>query len=279
MGRNTDTALRDKAKALYCHGGRTAKEIAEKLNIPLNTVKSWQARDKWGEARKKAGGDKIYATRKKYAPSKKKVAEGANEKVAKKVADKGAEKPHKGGQKGNLNAVGHGAPKGNKNGVKHGAYSSIAKWGVLSNEEIDFIKDVAVDDVEAQLIQEVEIYAIREQRILKAIKQLQDEKKGAEDTVVDSVSASEKRLASDPKKRVGVVEMKSTKTSVMNAILRLEKELSTVQYGKARAIAALNDYRAVLREDDRESIIDHIEGMFAGIKEEANARITKAATE
>lgn len=273
--------MRDKAKALYCHGGRTAKEIAEKLNIPLNTVKSWQARDKWGEARKKAGGDKIYATRKKYAPSKKKVAKGADEKVAEKVANEGAEKPkqvHRGGAPiGSMNAVGHGAPKGNHNGYKHGAYSSIAKWGVLNDEEIDFIKDVAVNDVEAQLIQEVEIYAIREQRILKAIKQLQDEKKGAEDTVVDSVSASEKRLATDPKKRVGVVEMKSTKTSVMNAILRLEKELSTVQYGKARAINALNDYRAVLREDDRESIIDHIEEMFAGIKEEANARIQEQA--
>lgn len=273
--------MRDKAKALYCHGGRTAKEIAEKLNIPLNTVKSWQARDKWGKARKEAGGDKIYAIRKKYAPSKKKVAEGADEKVAKKVANEGAEKAkkvHKGGPPiGSMNAVGHGAPKGNHNGYKHGAYSSITKWGVLSDEEIEFIKEVAVDDVEAQLIQEVEIYAIREQRILKAIKKMQDEKKGAEDTVVDTVSASEKRLANDPKKRVGVVEMHSTKTSVMNTILRLEKELSTVQSGKARAIAALNDYRAVLREDDRESIIDHIEGMFEGIREEANARIQEQA--
>lgn len=269
----TELTTRDKAKALYCHGGRTAKEIADKLGVPLNTVKSWQKRDRWNESRKEAGG----APKHKVAPIKNTHLAPNNDKGASKGTEETSAKPENSrrsqGAKGNMNAVGHGAPKGNKSGLRHGAYS-IAKWGVLTDEEIDFIKNIAVDDTEAQLIQEVEMYTVREVRLLRAIKKVSesDDKKGLEGTFIESVTASEKRLARDPKKKVGVIEMHSTKTSVTNVILRMEKELSVIQHGKSMALQALAEYRAEMRENDNEDVIEQVKGMFAGIVNEANAR-------
>lgn len=260
--------MRDKAKALYCKGGRTAKEIAEKLGVPLNTVKSWQKRDSWKEARGKAGGLSKSEARKKAAK------EGATQRG--KVAPSGQEvapKKKRGAPKGSMNAVGHGAPKGNTNNLKHGAYSGLLKWGVLSDEEIGLIKEIAVDDTEAQLIQEVEVYTIREMRILRAIKKtLEKNKDGLEGTVTDSITASEKRLANDPKKKVGVIEMHSTKTSATNVILRMEKELSSVQRGKRAALQALDNYRTTLHENDNEAIVEGLRDMFSDIRSIADEK-------
>lgn len=63
---------KDKAKEMYEHGSKY-KQIAEELDISINTIKSWRTRDKW--------------KRKKGATKNKKVAP-AIKKVAKKVATK-----------------------------------------------------------------------------------------------------------------------------------------------------------------------------------------------
>ena len=63
---------KDKAKEMYEHGSKY-KQIAEELDISINTIKPWRTRDKW--------------KRKKGATKNKKVAP-AIKNVAKKVATK-----------------------------------------------------------------------------------------------------------------------------------------------------------------------------------------------
>lgn len=75
-------------------GGMKYKEIAEKYNVTINTVKSWKTRYKWSKDGKKS----VHTKKKKVCTQK-------------------------GGQPGNRNAAGHGAPEQNKNAEKYGFFS------------------------------------------------------------------------------------------------------------------------------------------------------------
>lgn len=93
--------------------GIKPKELSEKYDISINTIKSWIKRYGWNKENKESALDK------KVAPVKKKG----------------------GAPFGNKNAVGHGAPKGNKNAEKHGFYS---KW--LPEETREIIEAVQARD-------------------------------------------------------------------------------------------------------------------------------------
>lgn len=103
-----DNNIRDKAKQDYLNGMKQ-KDIAEKYNISINTLKSWIKRYKWSEEKKNYN--------KKGAPKKK-----------------------RGAPLNNTNAVGNdgGAPEGNLNAVKHGAYQSIYADMLGPEEQILF---------------------------------------------------------------------------------------------------------------------------------------------
>ena len=92
--------------------GMKYKDIAEKYNVSLNTVKSWKTRYKWSKDNKKGVHTKL-------------------EKVC----------TQKGGQPDNKNAVGHGAPEGNKNSEKHGFFS---KW--LPEETMEIMQSIQKSD-------------------------------------------------------------------------------------------------------------------------------------
>ena len=91
-----DNSIRDKAKQDYLNGMKY-KDIAEKYNISMNTLKSWIKRYNWSDERKKLN--------KKGAPKKKRGAPLNNANA-----------------KGNSGGA---APPGNLNAIKHGAYQSI----------------------------------------------------------------------------------------------------------------------------------------------------------
>lgn len=76
--------------------GMKYKDICDKYNISMNTLKSWVKRYKWSDERKK-------------------------------LKKKGAHKSKRGAPLNNKNAIGNngGAPPGNLNSIKHGAYQSI----------------------------------------------------------------------------------------------------------------------------------------------------------
>lgn len=95
--------------------GMKYKDIAEKYNVSLNTVKSWKTRYKWNRDNKKGVHTK-----------KKKV------------------RTQKGGQPGNKNAVGNkggSAPEGNKNAERHGFF---AKW--LPEETREIMQSIQSSD-------------------------------------------------------------------------------------------------------------------------------------
>lgn len=144
--------VRDQAYKDY-QSGMKYKDIAEKYNVSLNTVKSWKTRHKWLR-----------------------TVKGVHTK------NKGVH-TKKGGQPNNKNAVCHGAPVENKNALKHGlfqkhlppeckdifdaietadpidllwdqiklAYTNLirSQWIMYVRDQDDMTKDIVVDGTES----------------------------------------------------------------------------------------------------------------------------------
>ncbi len=126
--------IREKAKQDYLLGMKY-KDICDKYDISINTLKSWVKRYKWADERK--------SKNKKCAPKKK-----------------------RGAPIGNQNAVGNngGAPPKNKNAEKHGFFSKY-----LPEETINIIQEINEKDPLDILWENIQIqYAaiIRAQRIM-----------------------------------------------------------------------------------------------------------------
>ncbi len=121
--------VKDSIKNDYL-SGIMPKELAEKYDVSLNTIKSWVKRYGWSGLKKNQG-----------APRKRK----------------------RGGQPGNKNAVGHGAPVGNKNAEKYGFFSKY-----LPEETISIMQEMPTEPLDI-LWHEIQIaYAaiIRAQQIM-----------------------------------------------------------------------------------------------------------------
>ncbi|EJQ03650.1 hypothetical protein IE3_05402 [Bacillus cereus BAG3X2-1] len=80
------------------------KDIAEKHDVSVNTVKSWKTRYKWDRKGVHTKEEKVRKQKKTGAPIGNKNA----------VGNSGNKNP----KWGNKNAVGHGAPKGNHNAIR-----------------------------------------------------------------------------------------------------------------------------------------------------------------
>ncbi len=224
--------LKLKVKADYLKGIKP-KDLSEKYDTSINTIKSWIKRYGWNKDDNKTGATED----KKDAPLKRK----------------------RGAPKGSKNALGNqgGAPVGNTNAVKHGAYSKIY-WDVLDDEEKEMIEDVPTDE-EMLLIEQIQLFSIRERRIMKAINKYSAIK--GEVYVAGVMRSETKRSFSDKseeelynerqRQKVQKEEILpgksyqiSTSTeATINLINRLEKELSTVQSKKTTAIQALTNLR------------------------------------
>lgn len=88
--------------------GMKYKELAEKYEVSVNTVKSWKTRYKWDRKGVHTNNKKVRTQKKTGAPINNKNA----------VGNSGNKNP----KWGNKNAVGHGPPKGNDNAVTHGFF-------------------------------------------------------------------------------------------------------------------------------------------------------------
>mgnify|MGYP004473421805 CR=1 FL=1 len=110
--------------------GLKQKEICNKYNISINTLKSWIKRYKWAEEKR----------------------------------NKGAPKNKRGAPFNNKNSVGHGAPKENKNAEKFGFFSKY-----MPEEILDLMKEISEKNQLDILWEQITIqYAaiIRAQRIM-----------------------------------------------------------------------------------------------------------------
>lgn len=177
-----------------------------------------------------------------------------------KRSEKGKGKPKKkgGGQPGNVNACGphKGGPFGNKNAYRHGGYCSI-DLDNLSEEEITIIENFPTDE-ERMLIDQITLYSIRERRIMKAINKYRKLEEGEEPLYNSgSITKENKRDFKDSEaeqlyedmiaRKVEAGErlpgeayrLTTTSSATIDLIIRLEKELTTVQRSKNAAIDSL----------------------------------------
>jgi len=221
------------AEEMYKSGMKLV-DIAKKLDVPASTVRRWKSTQNWDQKGKKKKSER--------SPKKK------------------ANARHKGGQPGNKNAAGNkGGPlkPGDKIAEKHGAYSAVY-WDVLDEAEKDMIEDIPMDE-EMLLIEQIQLFAVRERRIMLAINKYrnmkgevslygvtrneskrafktEEDKKLYEERIEEKIAAKE-RLPGD------VYNVQTTMDNKDNMIARLEKELSTVQSKKTKAIEALAKLR------------------------------------
>lgn len=131
MNEKSELAYEDYLKGLKY------KEIAEKYDVSLSTVKSWASR---------------------YWKKK-----GCNPK------EKVATKKKKGAPIGNKNATG---PPGNKHAVKTGEFENIF-FDTLEEDELCLIKNIEIEKKKL-LEQEIQLLTIRERRMLKRIDKLNE---------------------------------------------------------------------------------------------------------
>lgn len=233
----TEDRVREKVLKEY-KSGVGPKALADKTGISINTIKSWIKRDKAKEA--------------KGAPQKKKGA---------------PQKKKPGAPSGNKNAVGHGAPKGNTNALKHGGYSSIY-WDTLDEEEQAMIED-APQDEEKMLLQQIMLFDIRERRLMKAINQYksmkggvyvygvmrQETKRSFKDEKEEEEYRARIKAKVDAKERLPgeTYGLQTTTSSTIDLVARLEKELTSVQSKKTKAIDSLASLRIEKQKLEGES--------------------------
>lgn len=222
------------AKKLY-DDGMAMVEIANKLKVSDGTVRSWKNRYGWGDKSKKNKCN-----------------------VAKEDSKKNAtlHKRKRGGQPGNKNAkggAGNPNPKPPPDRTKHGGYIPVF-MDALDEDEKELVAAVPKDE-EQLLLEQIQLFSIRERRILQAINKYR--KLQGEVTVADVSRFEEKRAFKDKeeeaeydrrqKKKVDNGDILpgksySIQTHTTNkdmVIARLEQELSTVQSKKTKAIEAL----------------------------------------
>lgn len=220
---------RNKAFQIYMDAGGKIDlvEIASQLNISAGTVRGWKSKDKWEE--------QLSGT------------------LQTKVTERS--KRSKGGQPGNQNAKGSkggsgAAPQRNKNAEKHGAYSRVY-WDTLDEDELDLIDSMDSAE-EQQLIMQLQMFSVRERRLMRSIKKYRELEAENHGLAVKAASKTKKveDLTDFDGESIGAGKYKKvTETSVthteavMNSIMALEAELTRVQRAKTKAIEALSKLR------------------------------------
>ncbi len=229
---------KNQAEKLFNRGMKLT-DIAKKLGVPEGTVRSWKNRDKWGSGASKK--------------NKCNVANDDEENAT-------LQKRKKGGQKGNQNAKGN---KGNSNPkpppdpTKHGAYRAVF-MDALDEDEQDLVGMVPEDE-EQLLMEQIQLFSIRERRILRAINKYREMNGEVAVTEVSryedkrSFKTKEEEAEYDRRQKIKVdngdilpgkaYSIQTHTTNKDMVIVRLEQELSTVQSKKTKAIEALSKLR------------------------------------
>lgn len=232
--------------------GMAMVEIAKKLEISDGTVRSWKNRYGWGDKSKK---------------NKRNVAKKDGKKTAT------LQKKKKGGQPGNQNSKGVSKGKGNPKPVpppdrtKHGGYVPVF-MDALDEDEKELVTMVPKNE-EQLLLEQIQLFSIRERRILQAINKYREQ--NGDVAVADVTRFENKRIFKDKEEEAeydrrqkikvdngdvlpGKTYSIQTHTSNKDMVIaRLEQELSTVQSKKTKAIEALAKLHLETRRLDGDS--------------------------
>lgn len=241
---------RFKAETLY-KKGLSYKEISERLGTPEPTIRRWKSTYKW---------------------------ENSNNPNTRTKTPEQKEKKKRGGQKGNVNAVGNngGAPSGNTNALKHGGYSKILK-STFTEEEAELFSDTPQSELDV-MQDEVAVLTVREHRLLQAIKKYTDIKGGQAVQYITS-NETKKVFAQDEQQQKDRYEelcqskrdedkisyfgkdvnVTTQTEATYNIVLRLERELTAVQKQKHKileTIARIKNERGDGKDDFVEEWFD-----------------------
>ena len=168
----------------------------------------------------------------------------------------------RGAPKGNHNAKGNsggGAPQRNQNNLKHGAYAKIY-WDSLEEEEKNLLNTIDYNE-EYQLEQQMNLYTIRERRLMVRIKECKESSIKTKGMLVKSI-AKEKGLEKGEDTDMVRTEMEA----VMNTIMVLEAELTKVQRAKTKAIDSLSRLRMEMKKiEDSGKGNDLVDDWISGV--------------
>jgi uncharacterized protein YjcR len=251
-------------------------EIAKKLGVSLNTVKSWQKRY-WKDA--ESAPKKRTRTHPKGASSKRTPQ---NPEV------QPEKKPNRcGAPKGNVNAVGNhgGAPPGNQNALKHGGWSAVmfGNWQEENRKAIEECTKAV--DAEDLLVQELQLLTAREAFLMARIAHFEEKKTHVQMVHTSKSSRAFTRLDEDKEKeesdkreyierqdakvakgeRLPGTEV-NTSTTVEAGYLvveRLERLLTDVQKQKSKVIQQLADLRRLSNSGKNELVDDWVAAVEA----------------
>lgn len=164
-------------------------------------------------------------------------------------------------QKGNTNAKGNKgghAPPRNKNAVVTGEFETFYD-DVLDDDEINILNSSDIKKEKELLIYEYKLLHIREKRMLKRIKKLQDGK----DMTVKSIRDTNNKHYGDTTDREIVTELEPK----IEIIQRIEEGITRVQEAKRRCIETIN--KLIIQDDEDEEIdnsfIDALSGKVEDI--------------
>lgn len=218
---------REKARKIYLKAKGNVKltDIAKELGVGDSQIRKWKSQDKWDDELQTKG-------------------KGALPKAKGNVTKK------RGAPVGNKNAIGNrggAAPLRNTNAEKHGAFSRIY-WDTLEDDEMEMISEIG-EDAEEELVLQIQMFAIRERRLMQRIKRYKETDEKNHGLSVKSVS--KKKVIEDLEDSEGnsLNCKKSTETTVtnteavMNSNMALEAELTKVQRAKTKAIDSLAKLR------------------------------------
>lgn len=138
-------------------------------------------------------------------------------------------------QKGNKNAVGNSgghAPKHNKNALVTGEYESIFS-DFYDEKEKAIAQQLKQSDEMAKLEQDIELYTIREKRMLERIKDLKNSNK---DMTIQSMARS--KTNSTGYDGIATESSHTYAESTVDKIQRLEESLTRVQQARVKAVDA-----------------------------------------
>ena len=177
------------------------------------------------------------------------------------------QKRKRGGQPGNKNAKGGSGNPSPKKPTKHGGYVPVF-MDALDEDEQELLETIPEDE-EMLLLEQIQLFSIRERRILKAINKYREQK--GEVSVFDVTRFEDKRAFKskeeeaeyDRRQKIKVEngdilpgKSYSIQTHTSNKdmiIARLEQELSTVQSKKTKAIEALYKLRLENKKIENEN--------------------------
>ncbi|MFD2116357.1 phage terminase small subunit [Paenibacillus yanchengensis] len=252
---------RGKAKQMWLdsNGEMLLKDIAAELGVSDSQIRKWKNQDTW------------------EASLNSNVTNESNSNVTKRV---GAPKGNKnavgnigGAPKGNNNAVGNrggtGGPYGNKKAVTTGEYESI--WfDTLTDEEKELLDTIDTDPIQ-QAEEEIQLWSIRQFRMLQRIKKLNDGLTEKERSVLyelkttkDVAIVHDEKSGQTKKVPVSRDELVKSKVEIstfrkLDDILKLEEALTRVQDKKLKAIELKNRLIAVDEEKQVRTAILQIE--------------------